>query len=43
MVSKALWEHHSIENYFDHQKKISYGPGVRKVPKSKSASVRLKC
>ena len=27
---------------FRHQKKISYGPGVRKASKSKSASVRLK-
>ena len=41
-MSKVLWEHHSIEFFFDQQKKISYGSGVKKVTKSKFASVGLK-
>ena len=41
-MSKVLWEHHSIEFFFDQQKKISLGSGVNKVTKSKSASVGLK-
>ena len=41
-LPKVLWEHHSIENFLEHKKIISYGPGVRKVSKSKSASVGLK-
>ena len=42
MVSKVLWEHHSIKKFLDAKKKISYGPGVKKASKSKFASVRLK-
>ena len=42
LMSKVLWEHHSIEIFSDHKKKFSYGSGVMKVSKSKFASVGLK-
>ena len=42
MVSKVLWEHHSIKKFFDTKKKFSYRFGVKKASKSKFASVRLK-
>ena len=42
MVSKVLWEHHSIKKILADKKKFSYGSGVREASKSKFASVRLK-
>ena len=42
MVSKVVWEHHSIKKFLADKKKFSYGSGVRKASKSKFASVRLK-
>ena len=42
MVSKVLWEHHSIKKFLDAKKKFSYRFGVKKASKSKFASVRLK-